>query len=200
MALPAIEDFNRDDNVALGTNWTTLNTGGFGVSSNNVYPNCSGDCGSIWNADSFADDHYAQLGSIVAVNSAGDYAIGVCVRGAVSGARYYGYIGLARSAERYLIRNSGGSPTALQHYTGSGISIGDSMELRAVGSLITPILNGSTDSSLGTATDATYSNGSAGLAGYSASNLLRGDNWVGGNITSGGATVQQLLMMMGMGS
>lgn len=200
MALPATDNFNRSDLVSLGSNWTVLNSGGFGVSSNNLYPNCSGDCGAIWNADTFADDHYSKLGSITAVNSSGDFALGLSVRGAVSGSRYYGYIGLPRSAERYLIRNDAGTPTALQHYTGGGVSIGNSMELRAVGSLITPMLNGSTDSSLGTATDSTYASGSAGVAGYSASNLLRADDWEGGNITTGGASVQQLLMMMGMGS
>lgn len=193
MSLPAIDGFNRSDLASLGGSWTVLNSGGFGVSSNNIYPNCSGDCGAIWNADAFSDDHYSKYGSITAVNSSGDYALGLSVRGAVSGSRYYGYIGLSRSAERYLIRNAAGTPTALQHYTGGGISIGNSMELRAVGSLITPMLNGSTDSSLGTATDSTYASGSAGVAGYSASNLLRADDWEGGNITTGGSAIAAIM-------
>lgn len=186
----ATDDFNRADG-ALGANWTTAYNGGYLILSNEARSNgSSNDACSLYTGASFNDDQYAEA-TVAQAPLTHYYALGVATRGNLSGVwRNYLYIGLRDNNERYLARCSNGSATALQHYTGSGINIADVMHLDAEGTLHSPFLNGSADTSLGTSTDATYASGVPGLHCYNGGTGATMDNWVGGNITYGGSTTR----------
>lgn len=197
----ATDDFNRADG-ALGADWTTAYNGGYIILGNEARSNgSSNDACSAYTGASFNDDQYVEA-TVSSVNASHYYAIGVATRCnfSVGVWRNYLNIGLYDNNERYLARCSNGTATALQHYVGSGVAVNDLMHLDSEGSLHSPFLNGSADTLLGTSTDSTYASGVPGLHCYNGSTTSRMDNWVGGNITSGGASIQQLLMMMGMGS
>lgn len=195
----ATDNFNRADG-ALGANWTTAYNGGYIILSNEARSNgSSNDACSAYTGATFNDNQYAEA-TVSSVNASHYYALGVATRCNQSGVwRNYLYIGLYDNNERYLARCSNGSPTALQHYTGSGIALNDLMHLDSEGTLHSPFLNGSADTSLGTSTDATYSSGVPGLHCYNGSTTSRMDNWVGGNITSGAATFSPRLALLGVG-
>jgi len=186
----ATDDFGRADG-GLGSNWTTAYNGGFLVYSNAARSNgSSNDACSFYSGATFNDNQYAKA-TVVAAPVTHYYALGVATRG--SGTRNYLYIGLRDNNERYLARCNNGTSTALQHYTGAGIAVNDIMQLDSDGSLHSPFLNGVADTSLGTSTDSTYTNGSPGLHCYNGSIDARMDDWEGGNITTGGASIIPIL-------
>ena len=187
----ATDNFNRADG-GLGANWTTAYNGGFLILGNAARANASGsnDACSLYTGATFAGNHYAKA-TITAAPVTHYYALGVATRGDQIAGTYhnYAYMGLRDNNERYLARLVGGTPTALQHYTGAGINVGDILQLDADGSLHSPFLNGSADTSLGTATDSTYTGGVPGLHCYNGSTGATVDDWEGGDITTGGSGI-----------
>ena len=165
MALPASDNFNRTDALSLGSNWTSIyapNGGGGQIVSNAAGAYEIPDVGIIWNADTFDDDHYAE-GTVSGSPGAGG-ATGLCVRGSSSG--YYAYYSF--SGGSYLIRVDADDTVTQLGSTGDAWSDGDTVRLEADGTTITPMINGSEDTSIGAQTDSTYSSGSAGIGGISA--------------------------------
>ena len=196
----ATDNFNRADG-GLGANWTTAYNGGFLILGNEARSNGSNnDACSLYSGTTFNDAQYSKV-TIAQAPTSHYYALGVATRGNQSAGvwRNYAYIGLRDNNERYLARLSGGSPTALQHYTGSGINVGDILQLDSDGSLHSPFQNGSADTLLGTATDSTYASGVPGLSCYNGSTAATVDDWEGGNITAGGTTRPSRMTLLGVG-
>ena len=181
MALPATDAFTGADGTALTTysaSWT-YNQGTFALINNNVRPSNTAQCLARWNADTFNDNQYSK-GSWP--NVYGNYS-GVAVRidtgGAVTAYTYY-----ANEVDRQLAKIVAGTRTQLGS-TGAAPADGNTCELDASGTTITPILNGSTDATIGAQTDSAIASGAAGLSGTG--NLdARFDNWEGGDLAGGG--------------
>ncbi len=182
------ENFTGIDDAALNTsNWSAgINGGGTWqmlINSNQARPFAlNTDIAQCWIANTFTDPQYA-VATLTALQAGA--AVGVSVRGSPPGVsnRYYAYVGL--SGDRFLIRNNAGAVTALGH-VGSGAAVSDLYRLEANGSTLTAIRNGSTDTGVGPQTDANFSNGAPGVAGYNTSTAARLDDWEGGDL--GGAT------------
>lgn len=183
MALPATDSFtgsNGDPLPTYSSNWTTI-AGEQEISSNAAANDSTGsgdECGTAWTADTFDNDQYAE-GTLLTVGSVN--AIGPAVRMSETD-NYYGYY--AYSTDRWLFKYVGASWTQLGS-TGGGVSNSDTVRLEAEGTTITPIYNGSTDTSIGAQTDSALSSGDAGLCGWGDFPNTSLDDWEGGNLAGG---------------
>ncbi|MCB9135150.1 MAG: hypothetical protein H6636_06975 [Anaerolineales bacterium] len=176
MSLPATDAFTGSDGTELTTysgNWT-LNSGNFVINTNALAPYASvTEDGAHWNADTFADDQYAQ---IVLAAETSSHASGVAVRCHASAATYYGWYDDTTSC--YMFKMMGGTWTQLGAALGSE-TVGNTIKLEVVGTTLTYYRNGS---SRATRTDSAISAGYAGVSGYGSSNSSRVDDWEGGNV------------------
>jgi hypothetical protein len=175
------DDFNRA-NGGLGANWTAIADAAHGaslaiVSNKVVVGTANNDCASLWTADTFADDQYAE-----ATHVAGTSDQGCIVRGRTSpNIRYYDF----------LSGSGGGLLDAIEYYDGTtwnaiALSAGGSgsgvVRCEVTGTLITGKVNGTTKL---TVTDATLSSGVPGMHLYDVSNTATMDDWLGGPIVFG---------------
>ncbi len=179
MSLPAIDTFSSGSDQSLtaySANWTNL-VGSFWVyATGHLTTNALLDVVARWNADTFADDQYAEA---VFTEMTGDY-IGVAVRCAAAAETYYGY--LSGSTNSYLFKLVSGVNTNLG--TGAPFGAGDVIRLEVSGTTLTPKRNGAV-ADIGPVTDASIAGGYAGVCGYgglSANHRLT--SWEGGNLTT----------------
>jgi hypothetical protein len=183
MALPATDTFAGANGSPIGANWTDLD-GGFEIDTNAAKGTDSGWNFTYWDADTFADNQYAQ-GAFI--NFAGVFS-GPAVRAAAT--RCY-YAMVTSSTEIALARlDAAASSTTLQTIGSLSISSGDLIRIEAEGSTLRVFLNGvqvGTDQ-----TDATYSSGSAGIVTFSPNAGL--DNFEAGNLGGGGNRRRRLLL------
>jgi hypothetical protein len=158
MALPATDTFTGSNNDPINTsNWTTL-LGSFVVFGNRAIGQVSVDSLAFWDADTFADDQYAQ---VTYTQNYGYYA-GPVVRAAATRG-YWARVESSTSITLYRIDNSS-SFNLLQTIGSLTIANGDVIRIEAEGTTIRVYQNGTqrgTDE-----VDATYSSGSAGIASY----------------------------------
>ncbi len=186
MALPATDAFTNTDGVQLTTHsasWT-LNDGDFDIITNQISPDdpATGENGAHWNADTFANDHYAK---ITATLMSGGGGIGVAVRCNTSGTQnYYGTYWLS-SGNIYSFTVISGTWTQKGLVT-SLIALNDEIEIRATGTAIDIYINSVKNTTL-SFTDSSLTTGAAGLSGY-AGGSLPADNWEGGDVGGAGAT------------
>src|SRR5688500_40814 len=174
MALPATDSFTGNSGDPLSANWTTLD-GSFQIATNNdVKLNGSQGHYAYWDADAFGDDQYATA----VVNPSAD-SIGVAVRLAAT----RGYVlGLTATAIELTRVDSDESYSVLDTASVTG-SAGDVVRLEIEGSQLRGYQNGILRVS---ATDGTYSSGSAGMWGYSIDANARIESWEGGDLGGGG--------------
>jgi len=182
MALPASDTFTSASDQALTTyssSWTN-NAGAFQVlgATDDVKSNTSSNetC-AHWNADTFANNQYAQV-TVKAIS--GDTPMGPAVRCHASANTYYGFYG--DSTASYLFKVVSGSWTQIGS-NGSAVAVNDVLKLTVSGTTLTPTKNGSTTGTPGAQTDSSISSGYAGICGYHNS-AARLDNWEGGNLST----------------
>jgi hypothetical protein len=169
MALPATDAFTRADSTSsAGPSWTNISGSG-GVFSNECYfPTSPGVI--IWNADTFANDHYAQCvaGSFWSLAIMGP---GVRVQ-SDDGDGYYHYNGR-------IFRYDAGSATELGSSDVPAST--DTIKMEAEGTAIRYYLNTVLKIDV---TDATYGTGGVGIRSDSASITV--DNFEADDIGGGG--------------
>lgn len=181
MALPATDTFTTATDQALtaySASWSNVN-GVFYVyaAGDNVSPNSAVESAARWNADTFANDQYAQA----VVSSVTSEWVGVSVRCASGAANFYGFYTGTSGDASYLFKVIGGTWTQLGS-NGASVAAGNTIRLEASGTSLTAYVGG-TPSGIGTQTDGSISSGYAGLSGYGS--LSSGhvvDNWEGGDI------------------
>jgi hypothetical protein len=185
MTLPANDDFNRsDDSTGLGSSWSVIfNTPAAQVLGSAAAPNIDNqEGGIIWNADTFASNHYSQA----RISQRGNLSYcGILVRGTSS--NYYLFY-TDDSDARYFGEIVGGSFTAFA--TSTPLAVNDVMRLEADGTTIRALINGTLWTSV---TDSSHSGGSAGIASYDNITSTRVDDWEGGNLTSDQNITAQLI-------
>lgn len=187
MALPATDDFEAygDGDLGAQTNWTNVSNNWLVAtkgSDQRVHPNANDEDCTRWNADTFADDQYAQ-----AVVDDPTGFVGVSARCSDSAATYYTYFGGDGGNGAWISKVIAGSRTDLQS-GGDDFAATDVVRIECEGTTITPVKNGSTDASLGAQTDSAISSGYAGVGGYGFGNQADGnlDTWEGGNLAAAG--------------
>lgn len=183
MALPASDSFTYSNGnlTVVGTNWTLLTgfAASFAVSSNVLTIGAtSQQNAAYWNADTFAADQYSRI-QIVSTPSAGMNQ-GVCVR-AQTGPSCYMLAVVDGTSWKFgrIVSGTAANVGASQSYS---FSVGDTLELRVVGSTLYCYINGVQQAYSQTDTNIA-SGGAAGVYAYvGAAGNGNLDNWVGGNV------------------
>ena len=184
-ATTASDDFNRADG-GLGPNWTDISDGGLAISSQLVTGTAGQVTGDMWSAQAFGSDQYSQ-DEVTSTQLTGGQWIGPGVR--LQNGGQDGYAGFYYwnfgSPELMLFKRSGGGWAEIGGgaYPVSPLAAGTMIELTAVGSKISLLLNGTAVISV---TDTSFTGGSPGIVAYGNPTA---DNWSGGNASGATFTV-----------
>ena len=192
----ATDNFNR---ASLGADWTQQNTGNAGVISINSSTKAEGQYGVqptdeiatvVWaGSGTFTDDQYASI-KVLNVTSGGGSTDRVAATARASGT------GASRSYYEAVCKfNSGGTPTielakwvtgtrTILHSAATALANNDTLEIEVEGTTVRVLKNGTALGGSFTQTDASIS---TGKPGFGATVATYGDDWDGGNITSGGS-------------
>jgi hypothetical protein len=190
MALPATDNFSTQTvDTSLAGSWTILcgtmtavNAGDLGYASETTE-----ECAAYWNADSFDAAQYSQAVCDATSATTG----GVAVRCSETD-NFYGFY--LTNSQSYLFKMVNASWTQLGN-TGGGATTTRTYRLEITGvnpGTLTAKENGSTFTGVGTsgvASDSDLDSGSAGVCGYGSTTTSRFDDWEGGNLGGGAATV-----------
>jgi hypothetical protein len=178
----ASDNFNRADG-SLGPNWTDTSDGGLAITSQAVAGTSStGLSGDIWSAGTFTSNQYSQV-TVTSTQLTGQDWIGPMVRAQNGGQN--AYVGIYSwtngSPVLMLFERNGSNWTQLGSTYASGpLSAGAQLEVVAIGSTISFLLNGVTQIS---ATDTSLTGGAPGIMSYLTGQV---DNWSGGSIDATG--------------
>lgn len=172
MALPATDNFNRED---IGANWTTITSGQALNPNGTAVTGTSAGVrnGGWWNADTFADNQYSQI--VLATIDSSNLAPGPTVRGASDAQSFY-VVSASTTVVRYR-KNVAATFTTLGSDISQAVSNGDTLKLSVSGTTLTASLNG-TD--LATRTDTALTSGAAGIFIYAVTGYA--DDWEGGDV------------------
>ena len=188
MALPATDNFTTGTSQnleAYSANWTSQ-AGLLWIEEwqDAVSPKASGDYSYYyWNADAFNDNQYSE-GVIKTLGPGFDIGI-ACRVDTGTDDDCYGYFDDSTGAT--LFKMVADAFTQLGN-TGDAWATSDVVRLEVSGTTITPIVNASTDSSIGAQTDGSIGAGSAGLSGFGWDSGSTIDDWEGGNLGGGSAS------------
>lgn len=181
----ATDNFNRADDITLGSNWTLMNSAQpniLRVVSNQCKSPSSGTGAAYWNANALNNNQYTKL-TIVTVDHTFNTSFGVICRatGTAATDNFSGYAFYTDGTTWVLARYDTGTKTNLA--TGSATFVAnDIIEIRANGTTITGYQNGSPVASA-SATDSNYASGSGGLIVVNGGTIDGiSDNWEGGNL------------------
>ncbi len=189
MALPATDSFTGTEGDTLtvySSNWTN-NNGTFSItSSEEAHPSSEGDeCGTHWNADTFANDQYAQI--TVSDQSTDTTLMGCGVRHHASANTFYG--AYADTTTINIFKVVSGTWTQLGAAFSISVSTGDIFKLEVVSTTLELFLDtGGGFSSQGTRSDSAISSGSGGVTGFNTEVEANASDWEAGDI-GGGASV-----------
>jgi hypothetical protein len=167
------DNFNRSNSTDLGSNWTEVPLGGFGVWNNALSTQSTGVYPSLayWSANSFNANQYAQL-TATAIQSNWN-AVGPAVR-VSSGNCYAASWHDTNVLELHKVVS--GTDTVIG--TSTTLAVGDVIRIEVSGTSVTVKKNGT--AVIGPITDSALSSGSAGL--YSNGAGAAGDDWYGGDL------------------
>ena len=190
MAATASDNFNRA-NGALGASWTKISDGALTISGQAVAGTAAANySGDLWTASTFGGNQFSQV-TTTSTQLTGGQWIAVAVRANSTGQQ--AYVGLYfwnnGSPDMRLYRRNGGTWTQLgSTYSSGPLAAGSQLQIRAVGSTISLMQNGTTRISV---TDTTLTSGAPGIYAYGKGSA---DNWTGGDVStySVGGTVSGL--------
>jgi hypothetical protein len=175
------DSFTRANASTLGSNWsnTVSNSGwgNFSISGNTATTQSGGAAGiESWIAQSFLPDQFSRATIATLTNGANDLAA-VTVRGTgTSTDTEYGFV-CVNGASGIYKRVAAAQSTLASG--GPGCAVGNVVELDAVGTALTAMINGGV---VLTATDSSISSGQPGLWLWANDAV---SNWVGGSLTPG---------------
>jgi hypothetical protein len=172
MALPATDTFTDTNGNPLSGNWA-VEIGGWQHLSNTVIGNGITFSIARWTADTFADNHYAE----VAAHYGAGNASGPAVRVDADGNCYVisAFDTGTNTADINII--TGGSNTGIG--VPFAVNSGDILRLEAIGSTLKAYKNGVLQD---TVVDGTYTTGSAGIFAYLSGGV---DDFQADNVASG---------------
>ena len=164
------DNFNRANETPLAGNWTCQPAAGVNLSTNHLTG--ATDIawqGAFWNANSFNNDQWSQgtVGTIYHLQ-------GVTVRASASTNSFYMF-GSYSSTHYRLYKVTAGTAVQLGSDYGAPVA-NDVIKLSVTGTVLTPYINGTPQS---TVSDATFASGSAGVMLFDTSANL--DDWSGGD-------------------
>ena len=178
-ATSASDDFNRADG-GLGPNWTAVSDGGMAIASQQVTGTAGGTTGDIRTAETYASDQYSMV-QVTSTQLTGGQWVGPAVRLQTGGQS--GYLGIyfwnSGSPVLRLYKRTAGSWAQLgSSYSSGPLAAGTQLEVTAVGSTISFLVNGVQRISV---TDTSFTGGAPGIMAYGSGTA---DNWSGGTATT----------------
>ena len=178
-ATSASDNFSRADGP-LGANWTDISDGAMAISSGTVIGTAGRVTGDVWNANTFASDQFSQI-QLTSAQLTGGQWVGPAVR--VQNSGQDGYVGFYYwnngSPELMLYKRASGSFDQLGSTYNSGpLAAGTQLQLEAVGSRISLLLNGAQVIS---ASDSSITGGAPGIMAYGSA---QAGSWSGGDVVS----------------
>ena len=183
----ASDDFNRADNVDLGTSWDVTPGGDsrFGIGGNAAVPsNFSVDCSESNNSIAWPSNQYAQAKVTVTGTDGVSSGIGIALRMSTSAMTYYRFVvDKAASNNVAIDKFIAGTFTTLARFT-SAWTDGDVLQARAIGDRLEVYRNGTL---LGSVGDNSILTGRAGIAYSSNETSASLDDWEGGLVEIGGS-------------
>ena len=186
------DNFTRADSSNLGGNWTVQGPSGgvntFGITSDTCATHDTNLEGDVWTANSFTVNQFSQATILLTPSSSNQAS--VVVRGGTSddSGYYGGFDGINfNTYYRIWYRPIGsGAPISLAS-TSQTVVANDVVQLQAVGTTITLIVNGAT---IATATDSHISSGSPGLQGLMPTFPVSVfASWSGGDVVLPGSSI-----------
>src|SRR5579862_5531800 len=176
------DSFNRA-NGSLGAGWTDDSDAGLSIVSGQVVGN-GGNSGDLRTAESYPSDQFSQL-LVGSTPLSGGQWIGPAVRMQASGQS--GYVGFyyannGGTPEVMLFKRAGGVWSNMGSYSTGVLAEGTQLQVTAVGSTISLLVNGVTRV---TTTDSTLT---GGVPGILASGSADAGAWSGGSMGSGSGT------------
>jgi hypothetical protein len=157
VALPATDNFNRSNQLGLGSNWTpTINN--FQVVNNAAQGNNFAYNADTWSADAFSGNHYAQCVCGAGSGALSDGGPGVRMQ---TGPKSYHFDTKGGAGNSKIQMDIAGSFTDL--VTGLTVATGDTAYIEASGSTLTAKVNGT---QVGQTTESSITGGAAGLWSY----------------------------------
>jgi Putative esterase len=181
---PGADTFNRA-NGPLGPDWTDVSDGGLAITSQQVAGTAAnGVSGDIRTAETYPGDQFSSV-TVTTTQLTGGQWIGPMVRANSTGQQ--AYVGIyywnSGSPDLMLFERSGSNWTQLGSTYNSGpLNPGDKLQVQAVGSTVSFLLNGVQRIS---ATDTTLTGGAPGIMSFGTGQV---DNWAGGSAGGGGTT------------
>jgi len=177
----ASDDFNRADG-SLGPNWTDISDGGLAITSQAVAGTAStAVSGDIWAGGTFTSDQYSQA-TVTSTQLTGQQWIGPMVRAQNGGQNaYVGIYSWSNGSPVLMLFKRSGSNNWTQlgsTYNSGPLAAGAQLEVVAIGSTISFLLNGVTQIS---ATDTSLTGGAPGIMSYGTGQV---DQWSGGSINA----------------
>ena len=181
------DDFNRGDNLDLGSNWTVVTAEStWKVLTNRAEPSGLGgsDCSEYWNPGGFSNDQFSQatVVSVTGGSVGGAEGVGVSVRISTGAQTYYRVvINAAATSNVAITKMVAGTATHLAVIT-SAFSANDVLRLEADGSTLRAYKNGTF---LFGTTDTSIASGNAGISYSSVTTAAILDDWSSGDLTVG---------------
>lgn len=196
----ATDNFNRAG-PALGANWTelnALNAGSPSIVASTVMQ--GGSAGHIaacrWDgAGTFSNDQYSSIVALDLTFSSANYAQGVICRASAdthTARDYYFFVVLSNQVGA-LGKIVNGTETIL-HSDSVSFANGSRIELECEGTTIRAMKDGVALGGSWTVTDASLSTGKPGIAPVGGDEVCTADDWEGGDITAGSASIAPLLV------
>jgi hypothetical protein len=185
--------FNRANASTLGANWSTgPGSHAAGILSNQATNNTgAADCVEYWSANSFNNDQFSNA-TLVAINAGTNDFSGIIVRASATDFVVF-QINKSTTSFQIIWYNGGAFTQIGSSYTYSGDPTGSILLLTVIGKTYTGYINGvAVITGTNNSTPATGSCGIS-MSGNNANQSLF-DNWIGGNIITGG------LALSGVGS
>jgi len=160
-----------------GAELTDISDGGLAISSQVVTGTAGAVRGDIWSAQGFSSDQYSQV-EVTSTQLTGGQWIGPGVR--LQNGGQNGYVGLYNwnngSPQLSVFKRSGGGWAQISSvYPVSPLAAGTTLQLSAVGSVISFLENGIVVIQV---TDASFTGGAPGIVSFGNPTA---DNWSGGN-------------------
>lgn len=203
MAIIATDGFNRANTTGpdMGTDWTVVDTGGFGtgglqIVSNTCQPNGLGSdkCELFTNA-TWPSDQYAQT-KVTITGTNTDSGLGVVVRGGSDATLYWAVVCKAASNNVSVAKKIAGSFTLIGRRTATWVD-GDTLRLEVEGTTLRVYQNGA---QLGADfTDSSVGSGTPGVVYSTAITSGSMDDWEGGNLSVAGPGGRSNLLLVGVG-
>jgi hypothetical protein len=180
------DDFNRA-NGGLGSNWAAVSDGGLSISSQAVLGS-SATAGDIRVGETYPGDQSSQI-EVTSTQLTGGQWIGPAVRMQGGGQNMYLGIYFWNNGNQQLriYKRSTGTWIQLGSSSNSGaLAAGTQLQLTAVGSTISFLVNGVTRISV---TDSSIAGGAPGIMTFG---TATGDNWVGATATASSVPTFQI--------